>query len=234
MAAADPTEVEAAIRDLVERLGAARDAAAALSGRPPLGVRAVEPATGRRAYIAAFEGPAFLCLTEELIPERDARRARETASASLLWEHLEALVDPDGLRNLAQAIGRLLALGGGPPEVARALETVAARSLELAAWREHPLRAVASVPDMDEGAAVQERLVGAYARFMRASEPLVSVQETLSSELVEALRGVEEAAARAGAADRLADRLAGAMPECEDGAEQMLASPAAPSRGGRR
>ena len=233
MAAADSTEVEAAIRDLVERLGAARDAAAALSGRPPLGVRAVEAVSGRRAYIAAFEGPAFLCLTDELTPESDARRARETASASLLWEHVEVLVDPEALRDLAGAIGRLLALGGDPPEVARTLETVAARALELAAWREYPMRAVASVPDMDEGAAVQERLAGAYARFMRSSEPLVRVQETLPTDLIEALRGVEEAAVRAGASDRLADRLAGAMSECEDGAEQMLASPAAPPRGGR-
>jgi hypothetical protein len=214
----------AAVRDLVERLGAARDAAASVVGEPPLGVRAVEPAAGRRAYVAAFPGPAFLCLDAGLAPEADPRRARETASASLLWEHVEALVDPGALRDLAAAIGRLLALGGDPPEVTGPLETVAARALELAAWREDPLRAVASVPDIDEGAAVQDRLCGAYARFMRASDPLVAVQDTLPDALIEALRGVEEAAGRAGAADRLADRLAAVMPECEDGAAQMLAA----------
>lgn len=219
-----PADHDAAVRDLVERLGAARDAAAAVAGEAPLGVRAVEAAAGRRSYVAAFPGPAFLCLDERLAPEPDARRARETASATLLWEHVEAIVDPDALRDLASAIGRLLALGGDPPEVTGPLETVAARALELAAWREDPLRAVASLPDIDEGAAVQERLCGAYARFMRASDPLVAVQDTLPDALIGTLRDVEEAAARAGAADRLADRLAAVMPECEDGAEQMLAA----------
>ena len=79
---------EAALRDLVERLGAARDAAAALAGRPALGVRAVEPAHGRRSYLCAFEGPAFVCLDDRLAAERDARRVREAASASLLWEQV--------------------------------------------------------------------------------------------------------------------------------------------------
>jgi hypothetical protein len=218
------TDHGAAVRDLVERLGAARDAAAAVAGEAPLGVRAVEPVAGRRAYVAAFPGPAFLCLDERLAPEGDPGRAHQTASASLLWEHVEALVDPGALRDLAGAIGRLLALGGDPAEVTGPLETVAARALELAAWREDPLRAVASLPDIDAGAAVQDRLCGAYARFMRASDPLVAVQDTLPDGLVAALRDVEEAAARAGAADRLADRLAAVMPECEEGAGQMVAA----------
>jgi hypothetical protein len=215
---------DAAVEELVARLRAARDAATALGGEPPLGVREVEPAAGRRAYLAAFPGPAFLCLDEALRPEADARRAREAASASLLWEHVEAMLDPEALRDLASAIGRLLALGGDPPEVTGPLETVATRALELAAWREDPLRAVASLPDIDRGAAVQDRLHGAYARFMRASDPLVKVQDTLPEALVGALRDVEEAAGRAGAGDRLADRLAAAMAECEEGAEQILAA----------
>lgn len=215
---------DAAVQELVTRLGAARDAAAALAGEAPLGVREVEPVAGRRAYLAAFPGPAFLCLDATLRPEADARRAREAASASLLWEHVEAMVDPAALRDLASAIGRLLALGGDPPEVTGPLETVAARALELAAWREEPLRAVASLPDIDRGAAVQDRLHGAYARFMRASDPLVEVQDTLPEALIAALRDVEEAAGRAGAGDRLADRLAAALPECDEGADQILAA----------
>jgi hypothetical protein len=106
--------------------------------------------------------------------------------------------------------------------VAASLEVVATRALELAAWRDEPLRALASLPALDDGVALHERLVGAYARFVRASEPLVAVQETLAPELIAALREVEESAGRAGAAERLADRLAGAMPECEDGADQMI------------
>lgn len=209
------------VRALVERLGAARDAAAAIAGRPPLGVRAVEPAQGRRSYLCAFEGPAFLCLDDGLAAERDARRVREAASASLLWEQVESLVDVAALRDLAAAIGRLLARGGGPPEVAASLEVVAARALDLARWRDDPARAVASVPELDRCIAAQERLVGAYRRFLRASEPLVEEQDRLDDGLVEALRDVEESAAAAGAAERLADRLAVALPESEDGADQV-------------
>ena len=131
---------------------------------------------------------------------------------------LAAILD----RYAASGVDNVLALGGDPPEVTGPLETVAARALELAAWREDPMRAVASVPDIDRGAAIQDRLHGAYARFMRASDPLVAVQDTLPDGLVAALRDVEEAAARAGAADRLAERLAAAMSECDDGAGQML------------
>jgi hypothetical protein len=206
----------------VASLEAARDAATELAGRAPLGLRAVEPALGRRSYLCAFEGPSFLCLSGDLAAERDLRRARESASASLLWECLEALVDAQALRDLAAAIGRLLALGGDPPEVAQALERVAARALELAAWRDAPERALASVPGLDQASALQERLLGAYRSFVRASEPLVAVQDTLPAELVEALRTVEESAARAGAAERLAERLSAAMPECEEGADQVV------------
>jgi hypothetical protein len=218
------TTSEAVLRDLVDRLGAAREAAAAIAGRPPLGVRAVESRAGRRGYLCAFEGPAFLCLSADLRPATDAGRVREAASASLIWEHLEGMVDSAALRDLAAAIGRLLALGGDPPEVARALETVADRALALAAWREDPGRALASVPDLDEASALHERLWGAYARFVRASEPLVAVQEGLDPGLVGALRDVEERAAGAGAAERLAERLAGAMPECAAGADQVAAA----------
>jgi hypothetical protein len=106
--------------------------------------------------------------------------------------------------------------------VAATLEVVAARALGLAAWRDESLRAVASLPAADDASLLQDRLAGAYARFMRVSEPLVEMQDQLPEGVVRALRDVEESAARAGAADRLADRLRLAMPECEDGAQQMV------------
>ena len=221
MTSASPDE---RVEELVEGLSSARDVAAGLSGREPLGVRAVEPAAGRRSYLVAFEGPAFLCLAADLSAEVGERRAREVASASLLWETVETLVDSAALRDLARAVGRFLALGGEPAAVSETLELVAARALDLAAWRDEPLRALASLPALDDGVALHERLVGAYARFVRASEPLVEVQDTLTSEVIAALREVEESAGRAGAAERLADRLAGAMPGCEDGADQMVAA----------
>ena len=215
---------EAALRALVEDLGAARDAAAAIAGRPPIGVRAVEAAPGRRGYLCAFEGPAFLCLDPGLAAERDPRRVRDSASASLLWEQLESLVDGDALRDLAGAVGRLLARGNDPPEVAASLEVVAARALDLARWRDDPARAVASVGELDRVTALQERLVGAYRRFLRTSEPLVEVQDGLDPGLVDALRDVERAAGPAGAAERLADRLAAALPESEHGADQVVSA----------
>lgn len=225
---------DAALSDLVARLASARDAAIGLTGRDPLGVRAVEPAAERRSYLAAFDGPAFLCLAADLSAEVDVRRAREAASASLLWEHVEVLIDAGALRDLARAAGRLLARGGDPADVAESLELVAARALDLAAWRGDPLRALASLPQLDDAVALHERLVGAYARFVRASEPLVSVQDSLAPELIEALRAVEEGAGRAGAAQQLAGRLAGAMPECEDGADQIVAAHLTRLDGARR
>ncbi len=213
-----------AVQQLVGQLGAARAAAEAVAGRPPLGVRAVEPSAGRRGYVAAFAGPAFLCLDASMAPEADLRRAREAASASLLWEQAEALVDAAALRGLVQAIGRLLAAGDDPGGVLGTLQPVGARALEVAAWRDEPLRALASLPELERGAALHERLVGAWARFVRASEPLVARQDELEPATVDGLRAVEEAAVRAGAAERLADRLAAAMSACEDGADQMVAA----------
>jgi hypothetical protein len=106
--------------------------------------------------------------------------------------------------------------------VAATLETVAARALELARWRDDPARAVASVPELDRATVLQERLVGAYRRFLRASEPLVEVQDRLDAGLVEALGDVERSAGPAGAAERLAERLGAAMPESEEGAAQVV------------
>lgn len=80
-----PTPEAEAPEALLARLRAAQEAAAALAGAEPAGVRAVEPAPGRDRYLCAFAGPAFLCLTDRLEPEPTERGARETASAGLLW-----------------------------------------------------------------------------------------------------------------------------------------------------
>lgn len=208
---------------LVAELGAAHAAAVAAAGREPLGVRAVESVAGARAYLCAFEGPQFLCLTRDLTPERDARRVREAATASLLWEYLELFVDPEALEALTEAIGQLLALGGDPRDVMETLERVAARSLELTRWRTLPERALASLPAMDEAAALQGRLHAAYSLFMRTSEPLVEIQSTLPPALVDALRAVEQAAGMARAPERLADLLGRAMGECTEGADEIVA-----------
>jgi hypothetical protein len=216
---------------LLADLGVAHAAAAAIAGGEPLGVRAVEWAPGTRAYLCAFDGPAFLCLTADLVPERSTPRAREIAGTGLLWEHLEAIVDGDALRELAATVGRTLALTGEPREVMASLETLAARAIELAEWRERPQRALASLVDMDAATAIQERMHAAYGLFVRASDPLVEIQDTLDADLVGALRAVEQAAGIARAGERLTELLARALAECAEGADQVVAAHLTPLSG---
>jgi hypothetical protein len=209
---------------LAEDLTAAHRAAEERVARPPLGLRAVETAVDRRWYLCAFEGPSFLCLTSALAPERAWARVREVAAAGLLVEHAEAMVEADALRDLAGACGRLLALGTEPRDVGEAVGRVAERALALAGWREAPERALASLVDLERGVALQDRLYRGWEAFTRATEPLVDVQDQLGADLVDALRDVERAAAGAGAAERLAQRLGGAMSECDAQAEQVTSA----------
>lgn len=220
-AEADAT-AERVAQALLDDLVGAVAAAERVAGVTPVGVRAVEPAAGRRLYLCAFEGPRFLCLSADLTPEPRSAAVREAATASLLWEHLEALVDAEGLRALVRAIGRLLAIGGEPPAVTAHLGRVAEHALELAAWRDRPERVLASLPAADQGAAIQERVLDAYARYLIASEPLVASQDTLPEAMVQSLRELESCAVRAGAGERLTDRLAAVMPECDESAGQVL------------
>jgi hypothetical protein len=215
---------EALAERLLADLVAARDAAEALAGRPSAGVRAVEPSVGHRWYLCAFVGPAFLCLTAQLEPERDERRVRRVAVASLLYEQAEMLVDAEALRELARAAGRLLASGPEPGEVADAAGAVADEALGLAAWRDAPERALASLPDVEWAGVRHERVRAAYTRFVTATEPLVTMQDELSADLVARLRGLEEAAGRAGVAEDLTARLGAAVPACDNGADEILAA----------
>lgn len=214
--------VDTDLEQLVADLGAARDTAEAIAGDRPLGVRAVEVLPGRRSYLVAFAGPRFLCLDAALAPERSGRRARETASAGLLAEHAENVLAPDALRGLAEAVGRALGVGIEPPEVGEALADVAQRALEVAAWSDAPERAVASVPDLEEAVTLQARLYRAWGNYVKVSEPLAENQDALDAQTIAALRGVEEAAAAAGAAQALTDVLAQALAGCDAGAEEIV------------
>jgi hypothetical protein len=213
-----------AAEELVVDLEAASAAAAGTAGRAPLGLRAVEPVPDRRWYLCAFEGPAFLCLTSSLTTESDVDRVREVAAASLLWEHAEALVDPEALRVLARSASRLIAAGEEEPEVADSLAALAQAALALAAWREAPERALAALDDLESGVALHERARSAYGRFVVVTEPLVAIQEELAPERRAALREVEESAGRAALGGGLAARLADAMPDCDEGALQVVAA----------
>jgi hypothetical protein len=216
------------LETLARELGAVRDAAQRVAGRAPLGLRAVDPAPGGRWYLCAFEGPAFLCLDADLRPERSGERVREVASASLVVEHAETLLDTEALDYLAAAAGRLLTLDDDPPGIAEPVGEVAERALDLARWRMAPQREVASVAALDTAIVLHDRLVAAYGAFVAASEPLVAGQDALAPGLVSALRVFEEAAGRAGVGEPLAKRLGAALPDCQEGAAQVLDAHLAP------
>lgn len=215
---------EQRLQDLVDDLTAAQTAAAEQARTGPLGVRAVVVAEGQRSYLCAFEGPRFLCLGADGRPLVNARAARQVAVASLLWEHAEAFIDAVALDGVAQAVARYLALNEGPAPVGRALERLGEHCLGLAHWRADPLRAIASVPDLDRATALHEQIASAWGLYVKASEPLVEVQHTLPVSMIGALRAVERHPAKAGVIERLAAVLARAMPSCDREADQIIAS----------
>lgn len=216
-----PSDAAAALLADLQRAYAA---AARHRGHEPVGVRAVEWTPAERGYLCAFEDGGFLCLEGDLAPARTVHRVREIAGTGLLWEHLEERVDPERLEGVATAIARLLARDTDPPELARSLEEVAARALEMIDWRARPERALASLVELDAATALHDRLHAAYANYLRLSEPLVERQDELPGELVSALRDVEQAAGWAGLLERLADAMARAMTPATEGADQVAAA----------
>jgi len=219
----DPTSAERLVADLSR----AREAAERLAGAAPLGLRAVEPPGDGRWYLCAFEGPTFLCLTASFEPERDEAVARRVAAAALLVEHVEGIVDAAELRLLATMAARVAALAGDERIVA-SLGPVADAALRLADWREAPERALASVPALDEAAALHEAVRTAYGGFVAATDPLVAVQDRLPAELLQALQEVEEAAGRAGIARGLGDRICDDMAGVDEAAVELIASHVTP------
>jgi len=142
---ADPegAALEQALEELVERLELARRAAERIAGARALGLREVELAPGVRNYLCAFEGPAFVCLTGTGTPVNDAHVVHRVATISLVWEQLEADVDPSRLGDVAAAAARVLAATDAVPMTEAVAET-AEHAVAIRAWRESPLRAVAS------------------------------------------------------------------------------------------
>jgi hypothetical protein len=214
----DPAEA------LLGQLTAARSAAEQFTGIAPLGIRAVEIATGERAYLCAYDGPAFLCLGAELRPENSARRVEQVATASLVWEQLEAMLDADRLRDLAAAAARVLAIAREPVAMTDAVQSVAETVLVLAEWRDEPQRALASLPEIDIVSGRHERVFRAYERFVASTEGLVAAQDSLDPDLVAALRGFEEAAGRASVGERLAPRLGPVIEACHGASEEITSS----------
>lgn len=213
---------------LLSQLTAAHAAATEHLGIAPLGLRAVEVTSGGRDYLCAFDGPVFLCLGAGLAPEPLARRVEQVASASLVWEQLEALIDADRLQDLVAAGARVLAVTNEPASMSEAIAMVAEHALSLAAWRAQPERALASLPQIDLACAQHERVFRSYERFVSATEGLVAAQDELPPDLVAALRSFEEAAGRAGVGERLAPRLGPVIEACHDAATQIAAAHVTP------
>ncbi len=205
-------------------------AAIEVAGMEPLGLRPVEPGTGGRGYVVAFDGPAFLCLNTDLKPERSAARADELARAVLLIESAEELLDPVALRALTPAVEALAQWEEDLTMALHALSRAGEAALHLAEWREDHLRAVASLVALDDAIGRQNRARGAYAAFVGATETLVTQQESLDTAMVQALGAAESAAAAAGLADSLGGVLAGSMGLIEEGAAEMMAAHLTPLR----
>ena len=200
---------------------AAREAAVGVAGVPMLGLRAVRPGAGGRAWLVALEGPAFLCLDDALDPEPSLTRFRDVAQAGLAAELVDDAVDAAALRAYRAPADAMAAWAGDMPAAVEALGRAAAAADELATWREDPRRIIASLVDLDEAAAIQERAHAAYATFAGLTEPLVERQDSLDPALLQGLIEVERAADAAGLGASLGKMLAEAMPGIVEAADEM-------------
>lgn len=209
---------------------AAREAAVAVAGVPMLGLRAVQPGTGGRAWLIALEGPAFLCLDDALDPEPSRARVLDVAQAGLAAELADEAVDAVALRAFRGPAAAMGAWGADLRAAVAALGRAAEEADALAAWREDPRRVVASLVALDEAAAIQERAHAAYATFAGVTEPLVETQESLEPALLGALVEVERAAEAAGLGASLARMLAEAMPGIVEAADEMARAHVTPLR----
>jgi hypothetical protein len=223
---ADPTgaDLDAALEALLSRLDQARAAATRVAGHPPLGLREVELAPGERTYLCAFEGPAFACVDDSGVAITAAHVVHRVATAGLMWEQLEAEVDASRLGEVAGAAGRVLALTDTPAAMCEAIGATVERVSAVAEWRTSPLRATASLVQVDVLFALHDRAAGAYARFVDASAPLVEEQDALDADLIAALGAFERTAIAAGLEARLAERLAGAIGACGQAADEIVAA----------
>lgn len=209
---------------------AAREAAVAVAGVPMLGLRAVQPGTGGRAWLIALEGPAFLCLDDALDPEPTRARVLDVAQAGLAAELADDAIDATALRAFRGPAAAMDAWESDLPAAVAALGRAAEEADALAAWREDPRRIIASLVALDEAAAVQERAHAAYATFAGVTEPLVETQESLDPALIGALVEVERAAEAAGLGASLARMLAEAMPGIVEAADEMARAHVTPLR----
>lgn len=217
----DPTPDHPDVAALVAELTDAAAAVEALTGAPPAGVRAVEITPGRSVHVCAVPPDGVALLVDGRLATR-RRDVHQALTAVLVGEHLLQVIDPEALEYLMEAGGRAIVALDGEPEVADAIAAVLHAVHGLVAWRQDPLRERTSLPDVDYGAALQERAWRAYGAFVRRSDALAQAQDALTPELVSALRVWEEAAGRAGVTERLADGMGQVMKACDDAAAELV------------
>lgn len=227
---------ERALEDLVNDLARAREVGLALVGAEPIGIRPVEPSPTERHYMLAFDGPRFLILDGGWQPVSSARTAATVASAVLIVERAEDEVDVDDLHALARACGAVIAGGGVPKQIDTALQELASAALRTAAWRVRPMHVVASLAQVDTALRLHDGVRGAFAAYERDSGWLAEHQADLDAGLVTALAEIDRAAGQAHVGAPLGERLAGWMPDCDEGAKQVVAAyavalPDSPSSG---
>ncbi len=224
MHAADPegADLDLALDALVERLGHAHGTAARVAGRAPLGLREVDLGMGIRTFLCAFDGPEFVCLDEDGVPIRDRTLIQRSATMSLVWEQVEAEIDSTRLQELHEAAARLLAIADEPRDMVDAIGQVAEHAAAVRQWRECPLRAIASLTQLDVLFALHEQATAAYSFFVDASEPLVSAQEQMTPDVVTRLGAFEQAAIAAGLGARFSERIAAVIAACDQASNEIV------------
>ncbi len=162
--------------------------------------------------------------TQAGAPVAAAHVVHRVATMSLVWEQLEAEVDGARLEEVIETSGRVLALTDAPAPMCAAIAATAEHVMAIIAWRTSPLRATASLMQVDVLFALHERATREYARFVQASEPLAAEQDRLDGDLTAALGAFERAAIAAGLGARLADRLGGAVGAAGQAADEIVAA----------
>lgn len=221
--ATDRVDLELLVRELTDARASALRIGGGLSVQ---GVRAVSFDGADRCYLVAFGGGRFLCLDSELGAVRSHRVVIAISTAVLLVERAEDEVDVAELHRLAGAFTALRtdsdAMRQALGDVSGVVREATEAAYRLAAWRAAPERALASLPQLEQATHLHDRLRVAHGEFLRLTEPLVERQEGLDASLVDALREIDAASGAANVGSPLAGRLADWVPDCDEGAADVV------------
>ncbi len=211
-----------ALQALATDLERARDRAQEAFGGAVGGVRAVEVAPIGRHYLCALDDGRVAFLDGSFDPVADEEVRRQVAAAALAVEQVEEMIDAaecDMVASIAPRVAELV----DDVAIARSVRALAAAPADLGRWRADPIRALATIDALDGAAALHTTAHTAFQLFVAVTEPLVSVQHTLSDDLVRALGDLENACGRAGISGSLAGAMGAAMDGILEGADELAA-----------